>query len=62
MFRITFLLTIACCFFFSFFALPVADASNNTYRAISALGNSYELVIESDAAEVMKPLPVTITL
>ena len=62
MFRITFLLTLACCFFFSCFFLPVADASNNTYRATSDVGNSYELVIKSDTAELMKPLPVTITL
>ena len=62
MFRKIFLYTLTLCCFFSFFVLPVANASNNTYRATSSVGNAYELVIESETTEVMKPLPVTITL
>ena len=41
-------------------ALQASDATEKSYRAISSVGNVYELHIASEAAEIMKPLPVKI--
>jgi hypothetical protein len=60
MFRTTLLILLLFFLTVSTSAAQEVGDSEEKYRAISDLGNIYELSIETGAVEVMKPVPVTI--
>lgn len=62
MIRKTFQIALFFLFIFALPSMPSAETGENTYRATSKSGNTYTLHITAETLEVMKPLPVSISI